>query len=359
MKTLLLVSGLGDRPRDRDLERAGREPRLTLFNDRLGCDTLNRAAVRGLPGIRGAFYRLLPVPAAQAVEAWFRRRNYDAVISWADDIALAHAAVKLLTFSRHPHVAMMTWLSKPKKALPFRMVHAGIDRLLLWSTVQHDAALRLGASPATVALLGRRADTTFWRPVAGPTDTVCSAGREMRDFPTLVEAMRDTGIPCHIATGVYPDGRLFETVKNLYRVGDLPANVTVCSMTREELRALYGRSRFVVVPLHPTDTDNGATTIEEAMAMGKAVVCSRTAGQVDLVREGETGIMVPPHDAAALRAAIVRLWENPAEAARMGANARALAEERHSLDRFVDDVERVVREAVLEARAGRQRLRSG
>lgn len=344
MKTLLIVSGMGDRKKDRLLEEADRDPRLTLFDDTLGCDTLNRAAILRVPGLRGAVERLLPVPLAQAMEAWFRRHRYDAVITWADDLALAYAAVKLLTFSRHPHVAMMTWLSKPKKAIPFRLLHRGIDRLVLWSTVQRDAALRLGMPAAKIALIGRRADTRFWRPMPGTTDMICSAGREMRDFPTLVEAMRGLDLRCHIATGAYPDGRLFDTVRSLYRVDNLPVNVTVGTVTREELRALYARSRFVIVPLHPTDTDNGATTIEEAMAMGKAVICSRTAGQVDLVRDGETGLYVPPGDPAALREAILYLWTRPAEAERMGRNARAAAEERHSLDRFVADVKRAVEE---------------
>jgi len=76
-----------------------------------------------------------------------------------------------------------------------------------------------------------------------------------------------------------------------------------------ELRDLYARSRFVVAPLVPSESDNGVTVILEAMVMGKPVVCSRTRGQVDVVQDGVTGIYVPG-DAVAV--------ERTAEGARHG-----------------------------------------
>ena len=50
----------------------------------------------------------------------------------------------------------------------------------------------------------------------------------------------------------------------------------------------------------------------EAMAHGRAVVATRVGGLVDLVRDGETGLLVEPGDRAALRAAIDRLLADPA-----------------------------------------------
>jgi glycosyltransferase involved in cell wall biosynthesis len=115
------------------------------------------------------------------------------------------------------------------------------------------------------------------------------------------------------------------------------------------LRRLYARARFVVVPLHDVDFDAGVTTITEAMAMGKAVIVTRTRGQVDIVRDGENGLYVPPGDVGALRAAITRLLDDPAEADRMGRAGRALVESRHTLDGWVA--------AVAEVVAGRSRSR--
>jgi glycosyltransferase involved in cell wall biosynthesis len=112
---------------------------------------------------------------------------------------------------------------------------------------------------------------------------------------------------------------------------------------------LYARSRFVVIPLHQTDTDNGVTAIEESMAMGKAIICTRTKGQVDIIQENVTGIFVPPYDPQAMREAILYLWNNPDVAKRMGEAGRKHIEKYHTLDLFVDSVKKVVDEVIEES----------
>jgi glycosyltransferase involved in cell wall biosynthesis len=82
--------------------------------------------------------------------------------------------------------------------------------------------------------------------------------------------------------------------------------------------------------------DAGVTAITEAMAMGKAVIATRTRGQVDVVEHGVNGLYVPPRDVRALRQAIERLAADPAEAARMGMAGRQLVERRHGLDRYLE-----------------------
>jgi glycosyltransferase involved in cell wall biosynthesis len=110
------------------------------------------------------------------------------------------------------------------------------------------------------------------------------------------------------------------------------------------------------------DNPAGITTILEAMAMGKAVIATATAGQRDVVRgrlctrfgpSGEpiggpfnfgfdgdclsdcTGLYVPPGDPAALRSAIEYLLSHPNEAREMGAAGRRLVEQHMTLDQFV------------------------
>jgi glycosyltransferase involved in cell wall biosynthesis len=128
------------------------------------------------------------------------------------------------------------------------------------------------------------------------------------------------------------------------------SNVTIGRKTLLELRDLYARSRFVVVPLKTSDTDNGITVILEAMAMGKAVICSRTRGQVDVIEEGVTGLFVPVGDAKALRDAMLELWNDPSRAREMGRAARAYVEKHHPLETFCHDVKAAV-DASLDGRA--------
>jgi glycosyltransferase involved in cell wall biosynthesis len=69
----------------------------------------------------------------------------------------------------------------------------------------------------------------------------------------------------------------------------------------------------------------------EAMAMERACVASRTGGLTEIVEDGASGILVPPADAQALAAAILRLAREPDLRGRMGRRGRAIAEARFDI----------------------------
>jgi glycosyltransferase involved in cell wall biosynthesis len=58
----------------------------------------------------------------------------------------------------------------------------------------------------------------------------------------------------------------------------------------------------------------------------------------DYVRHGETGLLVEPHDPAALSQAIAELWADPAAAAAMGRRAREWVRERFSLETWLEQL---------------------
>ena len=76
------------------------------------------------------------------------------------------------------------------------------------------------------------------------------------------------------------------------------------------------------MPLVDVDFQAGITTILEAMAMRRPVVCTLTRGQNDTIVDGQTGRYVPPRDAGALRREILALLDDPAELERLGSAAR-------------------------------------
>lgn len=88
----------------------------------------------------------------------------------------------------------------------------------------------------------------------------------------------------------------------------------------------------------------------EWMAAGRPVVATAVGCLPELIRPGETGLLVPPRDAEALAASLRELLHHPERLESMGRAARAEAEERFALPRFVQENERVYREALEEAR---------
>ncbi len=68
----------------------------------------------------------------------------------------------------------------------------------------------------------------------------------------------------------------------------------------------------------------------EAMASGLPAVATRIAGNEELVAEGETGLLVPSEDLAALRAALAQLMADPGLRRRYGGEARKRVQTRYS-----------------------------
>ncbi len=92
-------------------------------------------------------------------------------------------------------------------------------------------------------------------------------------------------------------------------------------------------------------TENLGGTIE-ALLMECPVVATRVGGMPESVRDGQTGLLVPASDPAALASAIVRMLEHRQEAAAFGRAGRTLMLERFTAARTADDVAAVYRRLV-------------
>ena len=120
----------------------------------------------------------------------------------------------------------------------------------------------------------------------------------------------------------------------------------------ESLVGEYRRALCLVLPSVYRSADGTETnvpellgqTLLEGMACGTPVICTRVASMPEIVEDGVTGFVVPPHDPVALGGRLQWLAEHPQEAAAMGAAGR-----RRVLERF--QWAQVVRRC-LEAYAG-------
>jgi glycosyltransferase involved in cell wall biosynthesis len=307
--------------------------------------------------------------AGQLFEAWRNRKSFNHIWVSTERIGLPLALLHKLGRSRKDVIMTAAFLTPRKKAVFVRhlRVHTHLRAIVFYSTVQLlKVRERMGVPAAKLHAVKHPVDDKFWRPGPRPTDRViCSVGWEARDYSTLVKAVAGLDVEARLAIGVanlnsfpletssepdarqgswrpheqFAQGMAHNYTSEWYtrwleelEVDGLPANVVVDHQLRPvDLRALYARSRFVVIPLHDVDFDAGVTTLTEAMAMGKAVIISRTRGQVDVIRHGEHGLVVPPADPVALRAAIQHLLDHPDEAERMGRAGRDLAEREHRL----------------------------
>jgi glycosyltransferase involved in cell wall biosynthesis len=344
----MAVQGRRSQPPPRD-PTGTNTPRGYLFDDlfvrRYDEAILDSAAPR-------AFDRAVPSWARLAAEVQRRRDEYDVIVTWSERVSLSLMALQRFSQASKPHVALLYWFSRPAVQLPIRAFGDGFHAIVTWSSVQRNYAIEhLGIAPEKLYLVRHFVDQVFWSPREGKSDMICSAGAEMRDYGTLLEALSGTDLPCHIAADHVRVDRFgfARRVSTTTFSGATSPNVTIGRKPIGELRELYSRSRFVVVPLQASDTDNGVTVILEAMAMGKPVICSRTRGQVDVIQDGVTGIFVPVGDAKALRSAMLDLWNDPERTREMGRAARAYVEKHHALEKFCLDVKGAI-DASLDGR---------
>jgi len=290
----------------------------------------------------------------EVLEAFIRRNRYDHIVAWADRIGLELALLLKLARSRRDLVLVSSRLMSRSKRpyLEYLHVQTHIRSIISYSSVQLDlAAKRYGLPTDRLHFELQPVDEQFWSPMeVEPGDVICSVGcvSGLRDYQTLVEAVRGLPVQVELAVGSLVASpthqrQRAELIQEALPPNTLPENVSYqLELPFLALRELYARSRFMVMPLVDVDFDAGVTAITEAMAMGKAVVVTRTKGQVDVIHDGVEGIYVPPRDPRALREAISHLLENPAEAERMGAAGRAAVLERHTLDDYVARLARIV-----------------
>ncbi len=104
----------------------------------------------------------------------------------------------------------------------------------------------------------------------------------------------------------------------------------------------------------PSRREEWGVAAAEASASGLPVVATSVGGIPEIVVDGETGLLVPPEDPAALAKALERLIGDPGLRSRLGKAGRRRIEEFYRWDRCVDRMELVYRRAVeARSRSGR------
>jgi len=93
---------------------------------------------------------------------------------------------------------------------------------------------------------------------------------------------------------------------------------------------------FLDIFVMPSRQEGLGLSVMEAQARGLPVVASGVGGLLSLIKDGETGLLVPKENPAALAAAIVMLMDNMEKARELGAAAKAFIEKNFSPDQMID-----------------------
>ncbi len=170
---------------------------------------------------------------------------------------------------------------------------------------------------------------------------------ERKGLPYLIEAVGQLVPRRSVHLDVVGDGSLKAEWTALAAERGLSEYVTFHGRVDDRaLAVLYAECDVFVLPsivdTHG-DTEGLGVVLLEAMSCRKPVVASNVGGITDIVRDGETGLLVPQRDATALAAAVERLLADPDLARRLGQSGADYAQQRFDWTHIVDEIEAMYR----------------
>jgi glycosyltransferase involved in cell wall biosynthesis len=338
---VLLVSpassgGIGAHVRDLAAGLRARGHRVTVAAPEATLATFGLAAVAdavaavpvGAPGV-GAVARL-------------RRLARSADVVHAHGVRAGAAA----GLARGSAPLVVTWHNAPLGGRPRRAVHLALerlcatcaDRILVASADLLDRARRAGAADAELvpvaapAAAAGRMPPLDLRALAGGRLVVVSVARlhPQKRVDLLVDALAGQD---RLHAFVAGDGPLHDALARRIAAADAP--VTLLGR-RDDIPALYAQADLAVLS---SDWEARPLAVQEALLAGVPTVCTDVGGVADLV--GAAAVVVPPGDAAALRAALLDLAGDPKRRAALADAGRRQAATWPTVDNTVDTVENI------------------
>jgi glycosyltransferase involved in cell wall biosynthesis len=280
---------------------------------------------------------------ALRLAAEFRRERVDLIHSYTFETRNYASAAALLAGLPLVHTCQDTWFATGFGRLQWAAMNYVAARVVATSEAAL-GSLRVGErlDPRRVALIQAGVDLARFAPrddaaavrgqlgiegaapVVGIVSRFCpdkgfdvffaAAARIAQRFPAARFLVVGDAV---LQTDDYA-GRIGELVHEL----DLSAN-TILTGFRSDVERLIG-CMDVLVSASPHESFG--LTLAEAAACGRPVVSTRNGGAEEIVVDGETGLLVPVGDAAALAASVISLLEDAQRADAMGAEARRRAE---------------------------------
>jgi glycosyltransferase involved in cell wall biosynthesis len=259
-------------------------------------------------------------------------------------------------------------LGRRPLGLALRLAAAG-SRVVVQNPDDRVVLARLGLDPRRIALIrGSGVDTARFAALPAPPAPpvrVALVARMLRqkgvlDAVAAVRLLRARGLAVELLLAGGPDP---DNPDSLAR-GTLDAFAGEPGIEWlgpvEDVRAVWRRAAICLLP--STYGEGLPRTLLEAASCARPMVATDIPGCREVVRPGDTGLLVPPHDVEALAAAIAELAQDPALRAAMGEAARAMIERQFAEAVIVCETLSLYRAALAERaaaeRAGAQRARA-
>jgi len=172
---------------------------------------------------------------------------------------------------------------------------------------------------------------------------------EVKGHPTLIAAAPGIGSRCpEVRFVLVGDGEMRRDFEQAAENAGAAPHFLFCGR-RNDVSAILASCDVAVLPSAAEGMPNA---VLEYMAAGLPVVATAVGGNLEVIEDGVTGLLVPPGDAVALGNAVARLLENPAFAERLAQNGRELVERKFSFERLTREVGELY-EALLLAKGAR------
>jgi glycosyltransferase involved in cell wall biosynthesis len=218
------------------------------------------------------------------------------------------------------------------------------DRLRVVNTAERRKYLSLGVAPDRVDVLPVPVDLSiFERPadekrlaalrarwqIPSASPVLFWVGRPVpfKDLGMLLQALalvhRRRPEVCTIFGGDFSGAGQWPKLAHELGLGE--AVRFVGPISRHELADYFA---LCSIYLHASMYEGFGRVMVEAAAAGRPVVATRTAGAMDIVRDGETGRLCPPRDSDGFADSVLKLLSAPDRSAAMGVVARRWAKER-------------------------------
>ncbi|WP_147680983.1 glycosyltransferase [Actinomyces ruminicola] len=169
-------------------------------------------------------------------------------------------------------------------------------------------------------------------PADGPLH-IAAVGRLVakKGFDDLIDAvgiLTKAGIP--VVLDIAGEGEEHDNLTGRITAQGLEDRVNLLGpLTQAEVRAMLGRAQVFAAPCKPADDgniDGLPTVVLESMACGTPVIATEVTGLPEVIRDGDTGILLPHSDPQALARALRELAEGTVDPRPLARNARALIE---------------------------------